>query len=216
MVKTRYCSLNEFIFKKVKGKYSLQLDLFSTYQKDLKDFLVEDALKMQELCLGSTYLVFDKEQYSQECHSLERLQLLGYVTLLNDSIRLDTSLRAVFGKQGIIYRFLPAVKIGRLCVDERFERRGIGKLILTFCIRKACFLNEQTACRFITVDAKRSADPKKDVLLFYTSLGFAILVPESTRGKTVRKTRTIPLYLDLLPFFQEKKAKFIKEEHIVP
>ena len=77
---------------------------FKSYEKDLIDFLFEDALDNQEKKISVTYLWFLKETN----------ELLGYITLLNDKINLEGNLKAYFRDKGILYKALPALKIGRL------------------------------------------------------------------------------------------------------
>ena len=41
-----------------------------------------------------------------------------------------------------------------MCVDDRFQKQGIGTLMLEIALQKAKNINEHTAgCRFLTVDA---------------------------------------------------------------
>src|SRR3989344_669040 len=54
---------------------------FQSYEKELVDFLVEDALENQKNRISVTYLIF-----------LESGELVGYVTLLNDRINLEGDL----------------------------------------------------------------------------------------------------------------------------
>ncbi|MBU1111565.1 MAG: GNAT family N-acetyltransferase, partial [Nanoarchaeota archaeon] len=85
---------------------------------------------------------------------------------------------------------LPALKIGRLCVDDHYLRRGLGRLMIQFAIQKASEINMNKAgCRFITLDAKRNKDKELDSIHFYKIMGFDIL-KERIKGTT-------PMYLDL-------------------
>lgn len=71
-----------------------------------------------------------------------------------------------------------------MCVDERFQRRGLGKLMVYAAIEKAKYCHQEIAgCRFLTVDAKQSSLP------FYEKLGFLKLEEQ--------ETDIVPLYLDL-------------------
>ena len=82
------------------------------------------------------------------------------------------------------------MKIGRLAVDDRFLRKGIGTLMIAFAtkIAEKIFIT-YSGCRFITLDAKRSEDKSKDVIHFYKKLQFQLL-KERMKGTT-------PMYLDL-------------------
>ncbi len=203
-LKQQYTSLQELHFEKIKLKHIELLHQFQTTQNDLKEFLIEEALKSEEMCVSTTYLVFDKEYHTNP----RELKLLGYVTILNDSISLNAKMKQLFREKGVNYRSLPAMKIGRLCVDERYERRGIGKLIVAFCIEKACLLNDQISCRFITLDAKRNRDEKKDSLHFYKKIGFNILDHKDKSEIELRKqtTGTTPMYLDIYHIIRERRV----------
>ena len=201
----------QLYFEKVKEKHRILLDSFETYQRDLKDFLLEDALRSQELYISNTFLFFDRSEYtkyklksSNEFHS--ELRLLGYVSILNDSIRLDEDLKEEFGKIGIEYKSLPALKIGRLCVNNIFLGRGIGSSILTWAVHRAAFLNQNVACRFITLDAKRHQDNTKDSFHFYKRYGFKILKKRKdiSDDELIRQKKgSIPMYFDLYHLLNE-------------
>ncbi|PIN74191.1 hypothetical protein COV20_01080 [Candidatus Woesearchaeota archaeon CG10_big_fil_rev_8_21_14_0_10_45_16] len=151
---------------------------FNSYEKELVDFLREDALENQEQRLSVTFLWYYKDH------------LVSYVTVLNDKINLEGDLKEFFREKGIHYKSLPALKIGRLCVDDRYLRRGLGRLMILSVINVADGINKNKAgCRFITLDAKRNSDKKRDSIHFYKKMGFGTL-KERMKGTT-------PMYLDL-------------------
>src|SRR3989344_45233 len=94
---------------------------FNSYELELVKFLKEDALENQKNKISVTYLWF-----------LKSGELVGYITLLNDRINLEGDLKNVFRGKGISYHSLPAIKVGRLCVDDHFLGRGLGTLMLAF------------------------------------------------------------------------------------
>lgn len=151
---------------------------FQSYEKELVNFLVEDALLNQKHRISVTYLWFSSSR-----------ELIGYVTLLNDRINLEGDLKEVFRTKGVQYHSLPALKIGRLCVDNRFLRRGVGTMMIAFSVKISHHIfNEYAGCRFIVLDAKRN--PQNDVIHFYKKIGFNLLKE--------RKKGTTPMYLDLV------------------
>lgn len=151
---------------------------FQSYEQELVDFLLDDALANQNHQISVTYLWF-----------LNTGELVGYITLLNDRINLEGNLKDVFRKKGIPYHSLPALKVGRLCVDNSFLRKGLGTLMLAFAAKIAHHIfNEYAGCRFIVLDAKRN--PQNDPLHFYKKVGFHELKE--------RKKGTTPMYLDLV------------------
>src|SRR3990167_7987405 len=166
----------DITIEKLDAKHDLSN--FKSYEKELVNFLVEDALNNQKQRLSVTFLWF----YGKE--------LVGYLTLLNDKINLEGNLKDFFREKDIHYKSLPALKIGRLCVHNDFLRRGLGKLMVLFAIKQANEICEnKSGCRFITLDAKRNERRELDSIHFYKKLGFGILKE--------RKKGTTPMYLDL-------------------
>ena len=159
---------NEIKIELLDRKYNF--NDFTSYEPDLVDFLKEDALQNQKQMLSVTFLWFFNDK------------LVSYITLLNDKINLEGDLKHFFSGKGVYYKSLPSLKVGRLCVDDRFLRRGLGKLMMIFAREKAREINKDKAgCRFITVDSKIDSIP------FYLKLGFKPLQVGSTA-----------MYLDLL------------------
>ncbi len=155
------------------------LNDFYSYEKELVDFLREDAFQNQHLNLSVTFLWFYEEK------------LVSYVTLLNDRITLDGDLQNFFKNKGVLYKSLPALKIGRLCVDDAFRKKGFGTAMVKFAIKIAKEISlEKAGCRFLTVDAKRNKKTDQDSYSFYTKLGFESLRLEKEQMNT-------PMYLDL-------------------
>ncbi|MEK6845679.1 MAG: GNAT family N-acetyltransferase, partial [Nanoarchaeota archaeon] len=140
-----------------------RVDLFISYEKELVDFLREDALGNQKQRLSVTFLWF----YDGN--------LVSYISLLNDKINLEGNLKEFFQEKGIHYKSLPALKIGRICVDDRFQRRGLGKLMILTTIKIAHEISKtRSGCRFVTLDAKISQNSDRDPLQFYQFMGVQI------------------------------------------
>ncbi len=160
-----------------------------SYEKELVDFLIEDALEQQKRKISVTYLWFSRKSND----------LMAYVTISPDCVKLkgiSKSLSQKFRDKGINYKSLPALKIGRLCVDDRYLKKGIGTLIIQFTIKIAASLSKQVGCRFLYLDAKRNDDPSKDVIHFYKNMGFEIYSEKERRKET-------PMYMDLWPILEE-------------
>ena len=164
-----------------------------SYEPELVNFLVEDSLNQQKRKISVTYLWFLRKTN----------ELLGYITLTPDCVKLkniNPDLCQIFKDKGITYRSLPALKIGRLCVDDRFQKRGIGSLMIQFSISKAKIISQEVGCRFIYLDAKRNKDKSKDAIHFYKKFGFEMY--KEDKGK--KKSKETPLYLDIWPYIQEE------------
>jgi ribosomal protein S18 acetylase RimI-like enzyme len=160
---------------------------FKSYEKELVNYLLEDSLKQQKNKICITYLWF---------HRITN-ELAGYLTLSNDCVKLtkiSEELQRKLNLKGINYKSLPALKIGRLCVDDKFLRRGIGTLMIDFIINSANEISKKAGCRFIVLDAKRNNDSSKDSIHFYKKMGFKLL-KERNRKET-------PMYLDIYPLLE--------------
>lgn len=157
---------------------------FKSYEPELIKFLLEDALGNQNKKISTTYLWFHKSNN----------ELIGYITILTDKISLNPTLKNEFREKGINYKSLPAIKIGRLCVDDKFLKRGIGRLMIEFTIYHVKQISEKCGCRFITLDAKRNPVVSKDSLHFYKKMGFEIL-KERDKG-------TMAMYKDIFKIIE--------------
>lgn len=161
---------------------------FQSYEPELVDFLQQDALNQQKRKISVTYLWFKRDTND----------LVAYITISPDCVKvknIDGQLAQRFRDKGINYKSLPALKIGRLCVQDKFLKRGIGKLIIQFAINIAAKLSQQVGCRFLYLDAKRNPNSNLDVIHFYKHMGFELY---KERGN-----RETPLYMDIWPYISE-------------
>ena len=83
---------------------------------------------------------------------------------------------------------IPSVKIGRLAIDKTFKGKGLGRIIIDTIINHCIDLNEDQACRVITVDAYAQA------VNFYHKIGFEFLT------KLDEEDETRLMFLDLTSF----------------
>ncbi len=97
-------------------------------------------------------------------------KVAAYYTLSAASIPL-TDLPHELTKRLPRYPTLPAVRIGRLAVDDRFQGRGLGGALLMNAAERA--LRTEAAAFAILVDAKN--DP---AVAFYRRYGFIALVSQ--------------------------------------
>jgi len=148
---------------------------FDCGDSDMNEFLMKDALKYIEGKIAVTYLCF--------CEN----ELIGYYSLSNDSIEIKGRDKRVLQELGKRQKTYPAIKIGRLGIDKRFWRKGIGSRIIEIVIGFGLRNSEHVGCRYISVDAY----PQQEVVNFYKKNDFKCL-------KTKEKRKNIPMYLDLL------------------
>src|SRR3989344_2745965 len=117
-------SIAEIEIEQINDSHKSIISTFKSYEKELVEFLVEDALDNQKKHMSITYLWFLKSTK----------ELIAYVTVLSDAISLQGDLKEHFRQQGILYKSLPALKIGRLCVSDQYLGRGIGNLMIEFTL----------------------------------------------------------------------------------
>ena len=105
-----------------------EVSAFNSTDSELNDFLLTEAKDYQEEMLATTFLV--KERNTG--------RIIAYYSMLNDAIRFGKDDKAVrnrinrkipHSKQRNSY---PAIKLGRLAVDEKYAGKGIG---MRFCVR---------------------------------------------------------------------------------
>jgi ribosomal protein S18 acetylase RimI-like enzyme len=97
-------------------------------------------------------------------------RIAGYYTLASASLLL-TDLPASTGKKLPRYPTVPAVRMGRLAVDQTFKGQGLGGAMLADALDRAA--RSEMAAFALMVDAKDEA-----VAAFYRHHGFIVL-PDS-------------------------------------
>jgi GNAT superfamily N-acetyltransferase len=151
------------------------LSSFSCLSGELNDFLKNDALNDQNNLISRTSLCFWNDE------------IVGFFTLIADIIEAKA---VTDGLEHYEYRKYPGVKIARLAVDSRFERRGIGTYLLLAAIGKTLSICESIGCRYILVDSKKN------------SIGFY----QKNEFKLVEKYKNrefVPMYLNIQPIIAE-------------
>ena len=140
---------------------------FKCSEEDLNNFLFEDAKHFQRELMAVTYLIEDHE-----------LNLtVAYFSLLADKIIFNPEEKAAWNKlnrkipNSKRRKSYPALKIGRLAVNEEYTGTGVGTFILD-SIKYAFTSLKRLGCRFITVDALTSATSfyEKNGFRFFTEL----------------------------------------------
>jgi len=159
---------------------------FDCGDEDLNDFLFNKAKNYHKELLATTFVIEDTAN------------TVAYYSIFNDSLRVeefDFASKSAFKRflQQLTshpkrhLRYFPAIKTGRLAVNQNIKKSGFGKMIINHIIDFALNLNEECACKLITVDAYEQS------LSFYAKMGFSYL-SENDKGKNTRQ-----MYLDLMP-----------------
>lgn len=158
---------------------------FASKDKDLNDFLLEEAKHYQSKLLATTHIIENSEK------------TLAYFSIFNDTLFADESkfpsknqarkfVSSQLPSQKRHIKSFPAIKIGRLAVC--MQEKGYGRLIIDWIIDYAIKCNETSACKFVTVDAYNAS------LGFYEKMNFVYLSEKDKHDDTRQ------MYLDLTPY----------------
>ncbi len=154
-----------------------QLDRFDSGNDALDTWLKRHAPAAQQMDTARTFLLLSVED-----------EVLGYFSLTMGSVlRQDVPARLVRG--------LPSYPVGmvllaRLAVDRRFQRQGLGGLLLVEALRKAVAAGEAAAARLVVVDAIDESAAR-----FYARQGF-VAVPEHPL-RLFRRMKDVRASIDL-------------------
>ena len=144
---------------------------FESEDEELNDFLFNDAKNYLSSLLSVPYLIQTEDE------------TIAYYCLANDRVVKDDEEKATWNKLNRAIanekrrRSYPAVKIGRLAVSKKYAGMGFGKFIIQ-AIREMYTDNQQSGCRFITVDAYSNA------LGFYEKNRFNYLTDKDKTSET--------------------------------
>ena len=129
-----------------------------------------------------------------------------------DTIRLKGEEKEQLKLIGIRYKSLPALKIARMAVDEKFVKQGIGTKLIAFSINLAVELSAQVGCRFLTVEAKNAPDlpESKKPIHFYKKFNFEVLKERKPNADYV------PMYKDLGPLIKSTRLSQSKNRLAFP
>ena len=162
--------------------------------QELEKFLKENAWKEQSLGFSKTYLFFHNNI------------LAGYVTLLTDKQPLKHDYAhpslAIFEKKlGGAYSSVPALKIGRICVADKYNSQleiapyaGLGTIIFMVVLNHTKELASKVGCRVVTTNAKKITG----AYLWYQKLGFQFSNKEERVRELLAKDNceSIPMFFD--------------------
>lgn len=155
---------------------------FSSGRKDLDDFLNTDEVERYEKeNAGKTFVVYHR-------HGGEPV---GYYTISMDGLR-----REYWETTGPDFadtlwqdvEVIPAIKIGRLAVAERWQRKGIGHILLRIIAAHAKRLRRHVGLRLLILEAY------PDVTKFYEKYGYEFV--KQTKKELKRDKNTMFFDLD--------------------
>ena len=160
---------------------------FDCGDSDLNEYLFQNSKSYQEQLLAVTYYLQNE------------LDTVVFFSLLNDKITAMELSNSFWRKIKNLFPYskhrkdYPAVKIGRLGVNKKYQQTGNnwGTLTLDY-IKRWMVTENKTGCRFITVDAYQSAVP------FYLKNGFLFMGSQERLCYESHKGDTVAMYFDLM------------------
>lgn len=184
MVKGREIDLDPLVIEPFKSDTRKTLE-FDCGEKSLNEFLCsEEVQNYEDQLLGRTFLAFLNGN------------IVAYYTVSTGSLRKETieGSRSVKDSDKLYVEEIPAVVIGRLAVDLRYQRCGIGDYLLQKIIIEA-MKKENFIARLVLVQAREKAFD------FYVKAGFDF-VRETKRERNRYKSRgTRTMFFDLKYLF---------------
>ena len=120
---------------------------------EIHKFYCEDLKRYQESKLSTVRFIQNKDV------------IVGYFTVSMNAIELDK-----LGKdekvKGTTPKKYPAMLIGRMGIDKKYRRKGIGSEICLFCRGLAIETSQKVACRYVILHTTEDKVP------FYKKSGF--------------------------------------------
>ena len=186
------CSFQSFTEKLIKSS-----DNFECENDDLNDFFLNDCINYSKELLGKSY-----------CFTLDEdeTKIVCAFTISNDSIKVNTLPNS--RKRVVIkaiprpkqFKSYPAVLIGRLGVNKKFGRQGIGTELMDFI--KSWFIDKdnKTGCRFIVVDSYNT----ENAINYYLKNNFVFLFSTEQQEKehmgrtSTEELKTRLMFFDLI------------------
>ena len=136
---------------------------FSCGKEMLDNYLQKQANQDIKRKLAVCFVLNDKENNL----------LKGYYTLSNNSIPQELVPSKFKKKFPNSYTSIPTTLLGRLAVDNRYQKQGIGKLLLIDALRRSYVISKSIGSFAVIVDPL-----DKDAEKFYEQYGF-IKLPDS-------------------------------------
>lgn len=134
---------------------------FSCGKDMLDDYLHKQANQDIKRKLSACFVLNDKETDL----------LKGYYTLANNSIAQELIPIKFQKKLPNSYKSIPTTLLGRLAIDHRFQKQGVGKLLLVDALKRSYEISKKIASFAVVVDPI-----DEDAEIFYDKYGFIKLL----------------------------------------
>lgn len=176
--------------KLVEFDENYRINDFDSGLADYNEFLVKLARECIDQNICRVYLLINKVN----------ADVIGYMTLSNDSIKLSDNEKEVHGLDSIPFRSVPAIKIGQLATDVKYREscKGYGSYMIELAIGFAVKMGESeygTICRFITVDVDTKNDSDDYSLTnFYIKNGFEFNEQHNRDKRKLTKSMRLDIF----------------------
>lgn len=160
------------------SQISLDIDLldFQSEFEEYSKYIKECANQLQDQFVSHTHLLVD----------VRNNNIVSYITLITDSVILSQDEKNLDAIANIPFSTLPALKIGKLAVNKKYNEtyHGIGSVMIKIATGFAFDINQSgVGCRYLTADADIENNPTVDI--FYRKCGFK---PNEKINKKTRRT----------------------------
>lgn len=137
----------------------------------LKSFFQKQAQEFHQHSIAKTYV-------AKGITGDAAGKLLGFITLIASEIDIRGGYVLDDPTHANRYASLPAVKLARLAVDNRFRGRRLGEALVDFSLAVVVEnVAPHVGCRFLVTDAKQPA------VTFYEKMGFTLLDTDDNRAR---------------------------------
>lgn len=136
---------------------------FKSSRQEYNEFLIKEAIQMQNIGVSNTQLLLNNTNGD----------IIAYFSLCMASVRLKNEEKESHNLSDVCFNSIPAVKIGKLAVDEKYLKRGFGSYMINLIIGISASINSLygVGCRFIVVDVDISEN-NNELIEFYKKNGF--------------------------------------------
>ncbi|PIC75049.1 GNAT family N-acetyltransferase [Sporosarcina sp. P17b] len=120
------------------------IGLFRCSEKQVEEFLINDALKLQRVNSAHTHLFYFEDQ------------LIGFFTLFADQVIVTkTAKRSLDAQAFAIHKgsSYPAIRIHYIGIDEKFEKQGLGITLLLFALDLCREVAEMIGVNFVWLES---------------------------------------------------------------
>lgn len=136
---------------------------FDCGDDSLNGYFRQQARQDEQRRLNAVHVAVDETLHNE---------VIGYYTLCATSVKTDN----LPATRKLPNYPIPAILLGRLAVDTRFQGRGLGKILVADAIKKVITAQESVGIHVLVVDART-----EDLIHFYENLGFKLFPPAQRR-----------------------------------